>query len=415
MTSLLELKEKIKSIYIKAEFIVVPLMKFLLALIVLNTLNGKIGYMSQLDNIALVLIISLMCSFLSTGILVFFAAVISLAHMYTLSMEVALIGLCVYLLMFLLYFRFSPKHSVVVALTPVFFAMKVPYVVPVAVGLICGPAAAVSVGCGVIIHYFTEVVVANASNIKTMDDVVAKVRLIIESFLGERAMLLMIIAFAVTVLVVYIIRRLPVDYAWTIAIVAGAMVEVMMLLIGDLLYEVNLSVAGVLLGGLLAILVGKVIEFFRFCVDYKRTEKVQFEDDEYYYYVKAVPKMSVTMSTKTVKTINTQQESGIAQDGVSVRGGSRPGGSVQGTRAGQATRSSQAVRSGQGVRSSQVSRSAQGRVSSGRSVTTERTAPGTQRTTSRGNDYKTGKSVTIGNTSAKSTNNSDGDDYEELF
>ena len=32
-----------------------------------------------------------------------------------------------------------------------------------------------------------------------------------------------------------------------------------------------------------------------------RTERVQFEDDEYYYYVKAVPKISVTQSKKQVK------------------------------------------------------------------------------------------------------------------
>ena len=32
---------------------------------------------------------------------------------------------------------------------------------------------------------------------------------------------------------------------------------------------------------------------FLFSVDYSRTERVQFEDDEYYYYVKAVPKVVV--------------------------------------------------------------------------------------------------------------------------
>ena len=42
-------------------------------------------------------------------------------------------------------------------------------------------------------------------------------------------------------------------------------------------------------------------------MDYSRTEKVQFEDDEYYYYVKAVPKMTVAAQTKTVKKINTQR------------------------------------------------------------------------------------------------------------
>lgn len=39
---------------------------------------------------------------------------------------------------------------------------------------------------------------------------------------------------------------------------------------------------------------------------FSRSEKVQFEDDEYYYYVKAVPKMAVAVSEKTVKKINTQ-------------------------------------------------------------------------------------------------------------
>ena len=47
-------------------------------------------------------------------------------------------------------------------------------------------------------------------------------------------------------------------------------------------------------------LVCKAIEFFRFCLDYSRTEKVQFEDDEYYYYVKAVPKAIVAGTDKKV-------------------------------------------------------------------------------------------------------------------
>ena len=73
-----------------------------------------------------------------------------------------------------------------------------------------------------------------------------------------------------------------------------------------MLYDINISVFGILAGSILALLVAKVIEFFRFCVDYSRTEKVQYEDDEYYYYVKAVPKMTVTAPTNTVKRINTQ-------------------------------------------------------------------------------------------------------------
>ena len=42
-------------------------------------------------------------------------------------------------------------------------------------------------------------------------------------------------------------------------------------------------------------------------LDYSRVEHVQFEDDEYYYYVKAVPKASVPVEDKQVKQINAKR------------------------------------------------------------------------------------------------------------
>ena len=50
---------------------------------------------------------------------------------------------------------------------------------------------------------------------------------------------------------------------------------------------------------------------FFFTVDYARSENLQYEDDEYYYYVKAVPKISVSTPEKTVKRINERQETEI--------------------------------------------------------------------------------------------------------
>ena len=310
MTVLLEMKERIKLIYSKYEAFIVPVFKFLLAFITFSTLNSRMGYMTRIDDMRIMLIAALTCSFLPVGLMVLMAAVFSLMHMYALSMEVALVGLCMYLIMYLLFFRFSPKDSLVVVLTPLLFSMKIPYVVPIAVGLLCGPASIVSVGCGIAVFYLLRMVIDSAPNIRTMEEseILEKVRFMVEGILGNKAMLVMIAAFVVTVLVVYLIRRMSVDYSWTIAMVTGAMINVVLLLIGDLMYDVNLSMGSVLLGSLLALVVAKVIEFFRFCVDYSRTEKVQFEDDKYYYYVKAVPKMTVSVPTKTVKRINSQRD-----------------------------------------------------------------------------------------------------------
>ena len=59
--------------------------------------------------------------------------------------------------------------------------------------------------------------------------------------------------------------------------------------------------------GILGVVIGLFLEVIFFSVDYSRTENVQFEDDEYYYYVKAVPKVGVQMPEKQVKHITEHQ------------------------------------------------------------------------------------------------------------
>ena len=50
-----------------------------------------------------------------------------------------------------------------------------------------------------------------------------------------------------------------------------------------------------------------------FSMDYSRTEYVQFEDDEYYYYVKAVPKLTIAVPEKRVKKISSQRKQSTAK------------------------------------------------------------------------------------------------------
>ena len=397
MTALLELRENLKKIYSRNEAFILPVIKFLLGFIVLSIINGKMGYMTKLDNMAIVLIVSLLCSFLPTGFMAFFAMMFAVLHMYALSIETAAVGLVVFLSLYLLFLRFTAKEALVVVLTPVLCMLKLPYVMPVAMGLIGTPASCVSVGCGVVVYYLLQTVITNAPTINSMgaEEATAKLRLLIDGMLGNKAMLVTIAAFAITVIVVYLIRRMSVDHSWTIAMVAGVMIEVMILLVGDLMYDTNLSIVSALLGAVVTLIACKIIEFFRFCLDYSRTEKVQFEDDEYYYYVKAVPKMTVAAPTNTVKKINTQR---------------RPAGQQTRT-SGQGTRSA-----GQTYRSTaHTGRPSEG---TGRSVVTERTparngVPYGQQGGYRGDEMSGGRSVTIGGNHTNPQD--DSDDYEELF
>lgn len=305
MTTLLELRENLKNFYNKYEIYITPVLKFLLALISLVTVNLNVGYMSKLSNPVIILVVALMCSFLPTSFIILISSVYIVMNFYALSLECAVVALFVFLILFLLYFRFSPKDALVVLLLPIAFALKIPYAVVLASGLVGTPVSIVAAASGVIVYYLIQFVSTNANTIASLeaDNAIGKFRFVVDGLMNNKQMLVMMAAFAITILIVYLLRRMSVDHAWTIALVAGCVTDVIVLLIGDLMFDTAISVVGVIIGMVVSFGLCKILEFFVFNVDYTRTEYVQFEDDEYYYYVKAIPKNSVTRSKKTVKKI----------------------------------------------------------------------------------------------------------------
>lgn len=310
MTTLLVYKEKLKQMYAKYDAYIIPVIKFLFAFVSLMLLNANVGYGSKLKNPIIVLILALLCSFLPPNMIVIIGGVFLLGHFYALSLELAVVAVAVLLLMYLLYYRFSPKDTYVVLLTPLLFGMKIPYLIPLAMGLIGTPVSAVSVGLGTVVYYMIKYVKANSTMLGNTDteDVLQKIRAIIDAIFNNKEMLLTIVAFSVTLVVVYLIRRLSIDYAWNIAIIAGALTNVVIMIAGDFMLNVSANLLTVFIGTVISILLTVILQFFVFSVDYSRTEHVQFEDDEYYYYVKAVPKMTVSAPNKRVQRISPQKK-----------------------------------------------------------------------------------------------------------
>lgn len=308
-TSLLVVREYIRNFYVKYEDYIVPVLKFLLALICLVLINSRLGYMEQLTSMAAVLVIALVCSFMPKNFILLVTGAYVILHLYGVSLECAAVSLLIFLLLFLLYLRFSPKSTVLVLITPLLFVLKMPYAAPLVAGLLGNPLSAITVACGVLIYYVISYMGTNASLFGASDaeSIVTRLREILDGIFGDKAMLIVIAAFVVTTIMVYLVRRLSVDHSWTIAIVAGSLLDIVILLVGDLIYDANFSIIGVILGSIFSVLLAFLVQFFRFNLDYSRTEKVQFEDDEYYYYVKAVPKMAVSTPEKRVKKITTQR------------------------------------------------------------------------------------------------------------
>ena len=312
LTTIFEIRKKIIEAYGKYEYIIVPAFKFAVSFLLILAINKHIGFALGLTNKLLGVIIALVCTLVPMNFIAAIMVLITTVHLYTLSLETMIVGAVIFLLMFLLYFRFSPKDTVMILLLPLAFIGHVEYAVPVVAGLLFTPGSAVGIGFGVVVVKYLVYVEQNKAALTNSEIGPATVdnfRNIVDALLANRAMWIMAAAFAAAVIVVFFIRRLETAHSWTIAIILGTVVELFVLLFGDMQYDTNIDLQKVFISVFLSLIIEFLVEFFCFMVDYTRIENVQFEDDDYYYYVKAVPKVTVSDSLRVVKTISTSESS----------------------------------------------------------------------------------------------------------
>lgn len=294
MKQLIKIKEIIRKFVGRNEAYIVPIIKFLLVWLVMSDINSRLGFMTRITSKPLALIIALAGSFLPVNLTIVILALITLAHVFSLSIICAVVLFCVYLILFLIYFRFSSNEGIAVLLMPVLYKLNIPYILPISMGLVGTPSSMVSVASGVVVYNVLNFISVNSASLK-MDGIdssrlVEDFKKVVDGIVKNKEMITVAAAFAAVVLVVYLIRRLPVPYCWDIAIGLGGLAMIIVTPIAAKILGASVSMGSVFGGTIVAMLINVVMQFFIFNLDYDKTEKVQFEDDEYYYYVKAIPK-----------------------------------------------------------------------------------------------------------------------------
>lgn len=310
MSTLLVWREQLQRLYAKYSMYIMWALQFVLGLCVFGLINSNIGFMKAASSIVCTAGLSAVCAFLPLTVMVLAATGMILLHFYALSLSITLVTILIFLLMYIFYFRFTPKKAWLVLLTPVAFALKIPFVIPVAFGLLGTPIGALPAAFGTVVYYMLHFVKNSSSALKggDMKGMLASATTYAKQSLNNKEMWVMVIAIVVSLLIVYAIRTRSVNHAWKIGTTAGVITAVVTGTVGNLALSVHLSYVSMILGGALAIVVGLALEFLFFSVNYARTEQMQFEDDEYYYYVKAVPKIGVAVPEMSVKHINERQE-----------------------------------------------------------------------------------------------------------
>lgn len=306
ITILLEIREIILKAYQKVRFIVNPVVKFLFSLLVFSYINQEIGFDARFTKISIVLALALISAITPAGVLVLLAMALIVLHIYTACNFLAILLLMIFIIMYVALLRFSPKQIIAVVAIPMLAKYNLHYCVPILMGSISSPVGILPTIGGVALYHILDIIKEPAAREVEykMEEVVELFTEVFDKILDDKPMIIMMAVFSIVIAVVWFIRRFSFDYAFEISLGAGVMVNILGFLIADLKYDVTVSIGTLIIMSLISGVIAMLCDYMKRVLDYTAVERVQFEDDDYYYYVKAVPKVNISLREMDIKHIN---------------------------------------------------------------------------------------------------------------
>ena len=306
MTAMLEIREQLKVFYNKNNAYMLLLVKFVVALFFFLSINQMLGFMEPLNSIFVVLVLALICSLLSFFATMGIGFLLVIGHCYAVGIEVAAVAMILLLILLIFYLRLAGEDAIGVILTPLAFVWHIPFAVPMGLGLLRGPSSAFAAISGTILYYFMRLVSEQESAIKETDtsELGEKVKILIDGVIQNKAMWMAVVAAVAVVIIVYSIRRMAVKFAWDIAIITGGVCYLIIMIGSASFIDLEVAPVGLLLQVMVVCAIAFLVKFFVFNVDYTRTENLQYEDDEYHYFVKAIPKINFERQNRQKRSNN---------------------------------------------------------------------------------------------------------------
>jgi len=316
-------RQKLRQLFASWDLYMVAAVKFFVALLILRVMAGQIGWEAFLVRWDVDLILALLCALIPWKLITGIMAVVMLWHMLSLSLVSGALALLFIVIAAMCQLLFIPGYSIVIVLFPIACFLKVPLVIPLVLGLVCSVSAFVPVAFGVFFYFFISIVQKNVAilsdtTLSKMDTLQSFVQ-ILTGLRDNSQLFVSLITFVLVVILVSLIRRLPTDHSGYVAVSVGAVVSIVLFLLGCMTLEITLSYLTLFLGTLGAYVLAMVAAFWFVAADYNRTEYLQYEDGDYVYYVKAVPKINVVKAEKELSQINSRVRDESEEDDEDVR------------------------------------------------------------------------------------------------
>lgn len=309
LNSMLELRERIYQFYVAYEKVIKWFVHFLGVLILLFLAAAQFGYEEKFKNPLILFGVSFIGAFTTDCIRVLLVFLFTAVQIYFLSPVLAVVAFLAGGILFFLLLHYDSDSLLAAALIPFLLWCKLPCFAAILLGLFFTPVGLFSAISGVIFYYVLH-------SIKLCEKVVEAGTVELFGLLKQAGdnivynheLYVVTAMVCIVLLVTYLFRRSQISYSFELGIVFGTVSSMVVLFMGNLLAECDFAIGYIVVGSVLSGIAAYVVHFFHMVLDYGTIEEVQFEDDDYFYYVRAVPKMKMTVGERTVKHIYTKKE-----------------------------------------------------------------------------------------------------------
>lgn len=310
ITRILEFRGAARRFFQRFHLIIEPLFRFVTAYLAFHAINHFLNYSARLSHPVIELGMAACGAFLPPVVLILLCGLLAVAQVYFASPFLAALAVVIFAVLYCFIARFSGKYGYAVVAIPILFPYHIPYLIPLLLGMVATPMAVFPTVCGVVIYYVLRVIkeAALRQDITSLDATLALYIDVADSIIIHKEMFVTAGIFAVTIIVMCLLRKLRFEFVFEITIAIGSVVTMIGFLLADLQLDIDGEIGTMILGTIGSMLLVYIAQFFRMVLDYTSVEHVQFEDDDYYYYVKAVPKIDVTMPQRNVTRFGRQEE-----------------------------------------------------------------------------------------------------------
>lgn len=309
MPVLFEIRERLRTVYQRFSTYFDLLVRIVFGIVVFRVIGKAIGFDARVSQKTICMLLGAVSAFLPAAVMTLLAVAVVLIDVYAVSSILALFVGLVFLILYFLLLRYTPGKSYIAVCAAVFMYWGIPYVLPMLFGITVGPSGIVALACGIIAYYTLHTVklVYTSSDASNPDEALQVYKNVANSFVKNKDMYMIVVVCAVVMFLVYFLRTRKFNYCGEAACAGGIFVSIILFLSSCVMLDVDLDISKIIIFSLLGGIISYVVRFMKLALDYSAVENVQFEDDDYYYYVKAVPKIKITGKVNRIKKITSKE------------------------------------------------------------------------------------------------------------